>query len=144
MISQNLAQRLKEGGLSWTPAKNDFFVVPDRGLDDMIFVINDMAILVEKLWGHLSVTFHGTPEWALDHVMVTELVWLPTETQLRDRLEERLVGEPQPNLTLVSASDGYICEIKFAGQQLTFEAFGANDAYGQALLHILEHDAPSD
>jgi hypothetical protein len=137
MLSITLAQRLKAAGLSWTPAKNDFFIVPERGLDDSLFVISDMAILVQILRGQLSVTFHGTPEWALDHIIVTELVWLPTEAQLREQLENYLVAEAQPALKLLSSRDGYICEIQYKGQALTFEAFGASDAYGLALLHTL-------
>lgn len=139
MLSIDLAQRLKAAGLTWTPAKNDFFIVPERGLDDSIFVINDMAILVQILHGQLSVTFHGTPEWALDHLIVTELVWLPTEAQLRELLENYLVMETQPALKLMSSRDGYVCQIQDQSQPLTFEAFGASDAYGLALLHILEN-----
>jgi hypothetical protein len=137
VLSLTLARRLKKAGLTWTPAKNDFFAVPDRGLDDVIFVISDMTVLVEKLWGQLAVTFHGAVEWALDHILIAELVWLPTETQLREALEQRLVGEPQPALTLISTPDGYRCEIKFRGQTITFEGFGVSEVYGTALLHLL-------
>jgi hypothetical protein len=141
VLSLTLAQQLKAAGLTWTPAKNDFFAVPDRQLDDVIFVISDMTVMVEKLGGQLAVTFHGAVEWALDHIMVAELVWLPTETQLRELLEQHLVGEPQPALTLVSTPHGYRCEIQFGGQVFAFEAFGVSEAYGAALLHILQSDA---
>jgi hypothetical protein len=134
----SLARQLKAAGLGWTPAKNDFFAIPDRDLDDVIFVISDMTVLVEMLRGQLAVTFHGAVEWALDHIMITELVWLPTETQLRELLEQRLVGEPQPALTLVSTPDGYCCQIQVGGQQLTFEAFGVSEVYAMALLHLLK------
>jgi hypothetical protein len=137
VISLSLALQLKEAGLDWAPAKNDFFAIPDRGLDDVIFVISDMTIMVEKLRGQLSVTFHGAVEWALDHVMVTELVWLPTETQLRERLENYLVGETQPALSLVSTPDGYRCEIQYQGEILVFEGFGVSEVYGEALLRML-------
>jgi hypothetical protein len=33
---------------------------------------------------------------------------------------------------------GYNCDIRFRGEPLTFEAQSASDAYGQALLHILQ------
>jgi hypothetical protein len=140
MLSLPLAQKLKAAGLAWTPAKSDFFIIPDRGLDDMLFVISDMSVFVQDLKGQLSVTFHGVVEWALDHIVVAELVWLPTEAQLRELLEQRLVGEPEPALTLTSTADGYCCQIQFRGQTLAFEAFGASEAYGTALLHVLENE----
>ncbi|MEW5958411.1 MAG: pilus assembly protein CpaE [Chloroflexota bacterium] len=137
MLSLSLARQLKEAGLSWTPANNDFFAIPDRGLDDVIFVISDMTVLVEELRGQLSVMFHGAVEWALDHVLVTELVWLPTETQLREQLEQRLIGESQPTLTLVNIPDGYRCEIRFKGEARVFEGFGVSEVYALALLYVL-------
>ncbi len=139
MISLSVAQQLKEAGLEWTPAKNDFFAIPDRGFDDTIFVISDMTVYVAKIGGQLAVHFHGALEWALDHIMVAELVWLPTETQLRELLEQRLVGQPEPALMLVSTADGYRCEIKFQGEMLDFEAFGVSETYGMALLHVLKN-----
>lgn len=140
MLSLTLAQKLKKAGLIWTPAKSDFFAIPDRGLDDMVFVISDMTVFVETLKGQLSVTFHGVVEWALDHIVVAELVWLPTEAQVRELLEQHLVGEPVPALTLTSTTDGYRCDIQFRGQVLAFEAFGASEAYGMALLYLLEQE----
>ena len=135
-----MARQLKTAGLDWTPAKNDFFAIPDRDLDDVIFVISDMTVLVEKLRGQLAVTFHGAVEWALDHMMIADLVWLPTETQLRELLEQRLVGEPQPAMTLVSTRAGYRCQIQFEGQELTFEGFGVSEVYAIALLHLLSSE----
>lgn len=139
MISFTLAQELKVAGLKWDLAKNDFFAIPDRGFDDQVFVISDMTVLVEKISGALAVTFHGAVEWALDHVEVADLVWLPREDQLRELLEQHLIGQPEPALVLVSTADGYRCEISFQEEFLAFEAFGAGDAYGLALLYVLEH-----
>jgi hypothetical protein len=138
MLSLALAQQLKAAGLTWTPARNDFFAIPDRDLDDSVFVINEMTAMVERLGGQLAVTFHGAVEWALDHIVISDLVWLPTEAQLRDLLEQRLVGEPQPALSLVSTADGYRCQIQFRGEVLAFEAFGVSESYGAALLHVLQ------
>ncbi len=137
MLSLSLAQELKAVGLSWEITKNDFFTIPERGLDDTIFVISDMTVLVETISGNLAVTFHGTVEWALDHVEVTELIWLPREEQLRALLEQHLIGQHEPTLILLSTADGYRCEIQFQEQFLAFEAFGASDAYGLALLYVL-------
>ena len=140
MLSLMLARQLKQAGLSWTPTKNDFFAIPDRELDDFVFVISDMTVMVERLHGQLAVTFHGALEWALDYMMIADLVWLPSETQLRELLERRLVSGPQPALTLTSTSDGYQCQIQFRGQRLTFESFGVSETYGAALLYVLENE----
>ena len=48
--------------------------MPDRGLDDRVFVVNDMATIIELIQGAEMVTFHGTPEWALDYVYLGEAV----------------------------------------------------------------------
>ena len=139
MLSMTLAAQLKKSGLMWPVAKNDFFMIPNRGLDDSVFVITDMTVLVEQISGRQSVTFHGAVEWALDHVEVAELVWLPREDQLRELLEQHLIGQPEPSLVLLSTADGYRCEIQFNDQFLAFESFGAGDAYGNALLYILQN-----
>jgi hypothetical protein len=138
MISMAMAQKLKEAGLPWTPAKNDFFMIPDRGLDDNIFVITDMTIFIETLSGQPAVTFHGTAEWALDHVLIAELIWLPTETQLRELIEQRLLGEPEPALVLSSTADGYRCEIHSQEKVLTFDGFGVAELYAQVLLYLIQ------
>jgi len=139
MLSLALAQELKAAGLVWELNKNDFFAIPDRGMDDSVFVISDMTVMVEIISGALAMTFHGAVEWALDHVEVTELVWLPREEQVRRILEQQLIGQPEPTLVLVSTADGYRCEIQYQNEFLAFEAFGASDAYGLALLYVMEH-----
>lgn len=140
VISLSLARQLKAAGLSWTPTKNDFFAIPERDLDDSIFVINDMTAVLGLVNGRLAVSFHGALEWALDYVMTAELVWLPTESQLRELLEQRLVGQSEPVLTLTSTPDGYRCEIQYRSEILSFEGFGVSEVYGQALLHVLENE----
>lgn len=139
MLSLSFAQQLKSVGLEWQLKQNDFFHIPDRGFDETVFVVTDMTVLVEKLHGSLAVTFHGTAEWALDHVFVSELIWLPTESQLREELEKHLVGQPEPSLVLISTADGYRCEIQFKEQFLAFEGFGVSDVYAMALLYVLQN-----
>jgi hypothetical protein len=140
VLSLSTARRLKAAGLAWTPALHDFFGVPDRGFDNRVFVISDMSVDVELLKGQSIVTFNGTSEWALDYEMTTELIWLPSEAQLREILEERLGAELQPALSLVSTLDTHQCMIRFQGQALTFDAPDASEAYAAALLHILEQE----
>ena len=135
MLSLSTARKLKEAGLSWEPALHDFFAVPDRGFDETVFVISDVFANVEWLRGYLSVTFQGGVEWALDYVMVADLVWIPTETQLRQELHQR-----QPALQLTSTPDGCACEIQIKDRRLRFEAADGSEAYAAALLHMLARE----
>lgn len=138
-LTLQLAKQLKAAGLSRDLEKNDFFGVPDRGLDDTIFVCTDMTITLETIQGEPMITFHGVSEWALDHVMMTEVVWLPTEGQLRELVAQHLVGQPEPVLTLLSTTDGYRCKIHYNNKSHTFDAFGATECYALALLHLLQN-----
>jgi len=138
MISLSTARKLKEVGLVWTPALHDFFAVPDRGMDNRIFVISDVGADMDLLKGQSIVTFTGTSEWALDYVMTAEVVWMPTEEQLRQTLERHLTAGIQPVLKLIHAPDGYWCEIGFRGRTLAFRGTDASEAYAEALLYLLE------
>jgi hypothetical protein len=138
-LSLQLAKQLKASGLDRDLQKNDFFGVPDRGLDDIVFVCTDMTITLETIQGEPMVTFHGVSEWALDHVMMADVVWLPTEGQLREMVARQLVGQPEPVITLLSTTDGYRCIIHHNGKPHTFDAFGATECYALALLHLLQN-----
>lgn len=141
MISISTAQALKQAGLEWTPADHDFFTVPYGDLDEQVFVISDMSVMVEMMGEEQAITFNGTAEWALDSLVVAEAIWIPREEQLLDALERVLVqrGETQPVLTLATTSDGYKCEIRYKDELHSFEAFGAAEAYAAALLHVLKN-----
>lgn len=141
MISLNLAQQLKEAGLVWKTAVNDFFGIPERGMDERVFVLSDMMANMEVFRGWPVVAFHGAAEWALDYIFTHEVVWLPSEEQLRQILEERLLGEAILKLQLTYQTTGYVLEINFNGADQTFEGSDATEAYGQALLHILQETA---
>jgi hypothetical protein len=140
MLSLSTAQKLKEAGLTWKPALHDFFAIPGRGFDDRVFVVSDVFANVEWLRGHLAVTFHGSVEWALDYMLVADLVWLPTETQLRQELERRLVTKRESGMKLISGKDGYVCECRVQDKWLRFEASEASEAYASALLYVLGND----
>ena len=99
MIGLETARKLKAAGLHWEPAQGDRFAVPERGMDDRVFVINDMATIIEMIQGAEMVTFHGTPEWALDYVYLGEAVWLPDEGQLRELLHQSLTSEDASRCT---------------------------------------------
>ena len=76
----------------------------------------------------------------MDEVVVDELVWLPTEEQLRGELEFRLITGPAAGVKLISTPDGYVCEFQAEDRMLRFEAFDASAAYAAALLYVLEAD----
>jgi len=141
MIPLALAIELKNAGLVWRTSTHDFFAIPDHALDDRIFVLADMVAFTELVQGWPAVAFHGAAEWALDYIFTNEIVWMPTEEQLRDALQDNLRrdGDDAPTLLLaLGPGDGYHCDIVFRGQALTFSAPTAGEAYAHALLHVLE------
>lgn len=130
MISVELARRLRDSGLAWIPAEGDRFVIPDRGLEDQIFSISEMTIDVKDMPGGRQIAFNGTVEWALDSIREHEVVWLPSETQLRDRLGETFVS-------LTRTEDGYRCTIRLDDETADYESEQPADAYGLALLDLI-------
>jgi len=137
MIELETARKLMAAGLHWEPAQGDRFAVPERGMDDRVFVINDMATIIEMIQGAEMVTFHGTPEWALDYVYLGEAVWLPDEGQLRELLHQRLAQEAQPVYDLLCLDEGFTCRFGWRDESLAFTAAEASEAYAAALLHLM-------
>lgn len=137
MISLALAVQLKEAGLVWRASVHDFFAIPGRELDDKIFVLSDLMATMEVLRGWPAVVFHGTSEWALDYLLTHEVVWLPTEGQLREEMEKELGMQNGRFHQLHRVSDGYECSFSVAEQRVNCTAVSASEAYGLALLHLL-------
>ena len=86
------------------------------------------------------VTFHGTPEWALDYVYLGEAVWLPEEGQLRELLHQRLTQDAQPVYDLLCLDGSFTCVVAgWRGESLAFSAEETrSDAYAAALLHVMK------
>lgn len=127
MISVELARALHAAGLSWRPERGDAFVVPDRDLDDQVFVLSDMVIEPQDVPGGSPIlAFNGTTEWALDTLEARDAVWLPREDQLRDLLRDTFVS-----LEWAGAVGGYVVALADGSQHVDFEAACA---YGRALL----------
>ena len=126
MISIDLARRLRDAGLTWQPANGDRFFIPDRDLDAHTFAISDMSVEVRSVPGGREIAFNGAVEWALDAIRKDEVVWLPSEYQLRTRLGERF-------RSLERIPDGYRCVTGDGG----FDAVSASDAYALAVLATL-------
>lgn len=137
MISIQLAQELKAAGLVWRTSVHDFFAVPERGMDDRVFVIADMMAYTELVQGWPVVAFHGTAEWALDYIFTSEVVWLPTEEQLREALLTELAAAGHvPYLSLRGGDGRFTCAVDL-GEEHHFSGATASEAYAMALLHVL-------
>lgn len=138
MISLSLAKKLKRAGLVWQPQLHDFFAIPDTELEKQVFVVSDMMVDVQQLFGEQMITFNGAVEWSLDYILISDVVWMPTEGQLRQALELSLLKELQPAVVLDCLVDRYRCRIRYQGMSHEFNGEGACDAYGLALLYVLE------
>ena len=133
MLSVGLAKKLRDAGLIWEPRRFDYFHIPDRSLDDEQFIIADLSIDVQHLaTGIAAITFNGAVEWSLDYILTQDVVWLPSEDQLRTMLGSRF-------LCLDRTDGGVRVSISIEGDTEVFEAETAEDAYGLALLAGLEH-----
>jgi hypothetical protein len=130
VLSVPLALELRDAGLRWKPAPGDRFAIPDRDLDDEVFVLSNMVIAVHELPEGPVIGFNGTTEWAMDDVEQSEAIWLPREDQLRDLLSGTFH-------MLERAGTGYRVELAVGDRRLTFEAATAEEAYGAALLELI-------
>jgi hypothetical protein len=110
-------------------------------MDDRVFVINDMATIIEMIQGAEMVTFHGTPEWGLDYVYLGEAVWLPDEGQLRELLHQSLTQQGQPVYDLLCLDEGFTCRFAWRDESLAFTADEASEAYAAALLYVTGTEA---
>lgn len=137
MISLSLAQQLSDAGLVWVAGRHDFFAIPGRGMDDQVFVLSDMMARLEILQGWPVVAFHGAAEWALDYIYTADVVWLPTESQLRNSLAAELNGDDNSEFSLILDGESYVCRLVLGGEALAFSGRAAEEAYGEALLYLL-------
>jgi len=91
VISVPTARALAATGLDWQPQRGDRFVIPDRGMDEEVFVLSDMTIEAHDFPTGRVLGFNGTTEWALDSVDAASVLWLPGESALRGLLGPALV-----------------------------------------------------
>ena len=126
MITIEQASRLRKAGVVWAPAAGDRFVVPDRNMDNDVFVVSDMTIEVGDYQGRRMIGFNGTTEWALDSIEQREVIWLPREEQLR-----ALLGHTFRTLSAVPG--GYRVELT----DTAHTAADAEQAYAKAAIHLL-------
>ncbi len=137
MISRDLADALRAAGLRWRPTSGDRFLVPDRDLDEEVFVVSGMAIEVSELEHGAEMRFNGTVEWALDSIEQEEVVWLPREEQLREALGSRFVR-------LETVTGGFAVVVSAAADpfaEVRHVDFDAERAYARAVLSLLAESA---
>ena len=134
MISRQLAADLRDAGLPWSPAKGDWFVIPDHGLDGLEFVVSDMVIETRRMaMGRQMLAFNGTTEWAMDTLAASEALWLPREDQLRAILGEAFIGlEYLPGETA-----GYAVSMLLGDSEERFVDVDVESAYARAALALL-------
>ena len=72
MIGVQVARQLREAGLVWKPRPGDRFAIPDRDLDEDVFVLSNMTIEVYAVPDGQVIGFNGTTEWALDDLPVAD------------------------------------------------------------------------
>lgn len=132
-VSIEMAGRLRDAGLVWNPREGDRFHIPDRDLGDQVWSISDMVIEERSdILGRRELAFNGAVEWALDSIVTNEVVWIPSEGQLR-----ALLGDDFIALTK-EEGDRYACVIRMRGIPKSFLSDTAPDAYAAALLATLE------
>jgi hypothetical protein len=137
VISIELARRLREAGLPWTPAPGDRFVMADpavrvkAGLDD-VFVVSEMTVDVADTPTGPLIRFNGTTEWALDSVEQGDVIWLPREAQLRERLGAAF-------RLLEAVPGGFVVVLgRPDGTEERHVDIDAECAYARALLALLD------
>jgi hypothetical protein len=129
VISVSLAQRLRDAGLRWDPESGDRFILPGLNMDDEVFVLSNMVVDVHDFPAGRFLGFNGTVEWALDSVQQEAALWLPNESQLRDRLGGTFVR-------LERDGDAYQVVMRLADRDLVVRDEDPAEAYGRALLHL--------
>lgn len=131
MISTDLAARLRDAGLVWTPVDGDQFQVQAPDLAGDVFTVSTMTIEAREYPTGTILGFNGTTEWALDSVAIEDALWLPREEQLRGLLRSTF-------RSLRRGDDGYEVEVELLGSTRVFTDPEPAEAYGQALLALMD------
>jgi hypothetical protein len=62
VIGLDLALSLRAAGLRWTPRLGDRFVLPNRGMDEDVFVLSNMTVEVHEFPTGKVIGFNGVTE----------------------------------------------------------------------------------
>jgi hypothetical protein len=99
-------------------------------MDHHVFSISEMTVDVDDSPGGRQIRFNGAVEWSLDSILEDEVVWLPSEAQLRDRLGASF-------RSLVAEEGGYVVSVSAGDAAVSFRGKTPEEAYGEALLDLL-------
>ncbi|MET3767677.1 hypothetical protein ABIB15_000339 [Marisediminicola sp. UYEF4] len=142
MISTELARALHDSGLVWHPASGDAFRIDRPEVDADVFTVSEMTVEAYEHPTGTILGFNGTTEWALDSVDLEDALWLPREDQLRDLL--RATFRSLQRATDREDDDPvYRVEAVIAGKTVSFTGSDAADAYGRALLALIDLSSAS-
>jgi len=131
MISTELARALRDSGLVWRPSVGDAFRIDMLEVEGDVFILSDMIVEAHEFPTGTILGFNGTTEWALDSVALQDALWIPREGQLRSLLRSAF-------RSLSISPRGYEVVAAIAGVEQTFVALDASDAYGRALLALID------
>jgi hypothetical protein len=131
MISTELATKLRDAGLVWSPADGDQFRIEAPELAGDVFTVSTMTIEAHDFPTGTILGFNGTTEWALDSVAIEDALWLPREDQLRTLLRSTFRA-------LRRTGDVYEVEVELLGEPRVFADPEPAEAYGRALLTLIE------
>lgn len=131
MISTELARALRDSGLSWHPSAGDAFRIDRIEAESDLFILSDMTVEAYEFPSGTVIGFNGTTEWALDSVALGDALWLPREDQLRELLRGGF-------RELEHLDDVYTVTAVIEGEQRSFTAPDAAEAYGKALLALID------
>ena len=95
-----------------------------------MFVVSDMTVDVHDFPTGKVIGFNGTTEWALDSIRQEEVVWLPSEDQLRVALGPSFAR-------LESVPGGFVVIATRNGRERRHIDIDAEGAYARCLLDLL-------
>ncbi|GAB3134791.1 pilus assembly protein CpaE [Marisediminicola antarctica] len=142
MISTELARALHDSGLAWHPASGDAFRIDRPEVDADVFTVSEMTVEAYEHPTGTILGFNGTTEWALDSVDLEDALWLPREDQLRELLRATFRSLQRDTGTWDGESV-YRVEAVIAGRTVSFTGSDAADAYGRALLALIDLSSAS-
>lgn len=136
MISTQLARALRDSGLVWRPASGDAFRIDRPEADAEVYTVSEMTVEAHHHPSGTILGFNGTTEWALDSVDIGDSLWLPREDQLRELLRSTFRSLSREQDESGRVTHRVVAVIK--GQRAEFAGTDAADAYGRALLSLID------
>ncbi len=133
MIDAALALAVRTAGVRWSPQNGDWFCLIDDSTEP--WLIAPGAVEIAQIEGQPALLFHGASEWALDSVMAYEVMWLPSEQQMRELLIQHLGDAGQLQIDVTSA--GVRCRVQIADWRYESSAIQAVDAYAATYLAVV-------